>query len=205
MTHSHNLFIAPENYCGTSFASKILGLSVGTIHSLVDKNELHAWKTQGGHRRISMQSIQDFKIRNNISFKTPEDTSHTNLRVLIVEDDKITREILREICENVSIPVDCTAISSAMEALIDIASIQPHILITDIAMPGIDGFDLVRILRHNPLFEKMTIVILSALTHNEISKRGGLPDGSIFMTKPVKVDWFNGFFTGVMNSYFPKK
>jgi excisionase family DNA binding protein len=49
----------PEDYCGTTYAAKLLGLSVGTIQTLVEKNELQAWKTQGGHRRISMPSMRN--------------------------------------------------------------------------------------------------------------------------------------------------
>ena len=51
----------PEDYCGTTYAAKLLGLSVGTIQTLVEKNELQAWKTQGGHRRISMPSIREYQ------------------------------------------------------------------------------------------------------------------------------------------------
>lgn len=197
-THPKGIPDIPENYCGTSFAAKFLGLSVGTIQTLVEKQELQAWKTQGGHRRISMQSIQDFQNKSHVGLQKRMSQSTPRLRVLLVEDDDITREMLRGICDGASIPVDCTAMSSGMEALIDISSIQPHILITDLDMPGIDGFELVRILRQNPQFENMVIVALSALNDAEVQTRGGLPNGSIFMPKPVKADWFNGFFAGVM-------
>ena len=32
-----------DGYCGTSYAAKMLGISVGTVQSLVEKNELKAW------------------------------------------------------------------------------------------------------------------------------------------------------------------
>lgn len=51
-------------YCGTSEASKMLGVSIGTVQSMVNQNMLHAWKTTGGHRRISIESINEFKVRN---------------------------------------------------------------------------------------------------------------------------------------------
>ena len=41
-------------FCGTTEAARILGLSVGTVQSLVERQELMAWKTRGGHRRIAM-------------------------------------------------------------------------------------------------------------------------------------------------------
>jgi CheY-like chemotaxis protein len=101
-------------------------------------------------------------------------------------------------CENSALPVDCTAMSSGMEALIDIASIRPDLLITDLDMPGIDGFELLRTIRQNPQFNKMIILILSALSDNEIKQRGGIPEGCIYMAKPIKGDWFQGFFRGII-------
>jgi DNA-binding response OmpR family regulator len=88
--------------------------------------------------------------------------------------------------------------ASGLEALIDIASIKPDVLITDLDMPGVDGFELLRTLRQNPNFNRMTTLVLSALTSEEVESRGGLPEGSIFMAKPINMDWFNGFFTAFL-------
>ncbi len=129
----------PEDYCGTTYAAKLLGLSVGTIQTLVEKNELQAWKTQGGHRRISMPSIREYQRKHNMLTITNEPRDN-RLRVLLVEDDAVTREMLRGYCNRSSMPVDCTAMSSGLEALIDIASIKPDVLITDLDMPGLYGF-----------------------------------------------------------------
>jgi len=186
-----------EDYCGTSYAAKLLGLSVGTIQNLVEKNELQAWKTQGGHRRISMQSIRDYQKRHNIMASAP-DTVSNHLKVLLVEDDPVTREMLRTICNNCEVPIDCTAMSSGLEALIDIASIMPDVLIADLNMPGVDGFQLLKTLRHNPLFSRMTTLVISALTPDEIEQRGPLPEGVIFISKPVNPQWLTGFFAALM-------
>lgn len=195
--NSNNSHETPEDYCGTTYAAKLLGLSVGTVQSLVEKNELLAWKTQGGHRRISMPSIRDYQRKHNMLTQLNEPRDH-RLRVLLVEDDAVTRELLRDYCNRSSMPVDCTAMSSGLEALIDIASIQPDVLITDLDMPGIDGFELVRTLRQNPQFNRMTTLVLSGLTSKEVDARGGLPERTVFMPKPINMDWFNGFFTAFL-------
>jgi excisionase family DNA binding protein len=187
----------PEDYCGTTYAAKLLGLSVGTIQTLVEKNELQAWKTQGGHRRILMPSIREYQRKHNMLTLHTEPRDH-RLRVLLVEDDAVTREMLRGYCNRSSMPVDCTAMSSGLEALIDIASIKPDVLITDLEMPGVDGFELLRTLRQNAYFNRMTTLVLSALTPEEIDARGGLPEGTLFMSKPINMDWFNGFFTAFL-------
>ena len=194
----------PEDYCGTTYAAKLLGLSVGTIQTLVEKNELQAWKTQGGHRRISMPSIREYQRKHNM-LTIHVEPRDTRLRVLLVEDDAVTRELLRGYCNRTTMPVDCTAMASGLEALIDIASIKPDVLITDLDMPGVDGFELLRTLRQNPNFNRMTTLVLSALTSEEIESRGGLPEGSIFMAKPINMDWFNGFFTAFLSRRYSEQ
>lgn len=187
----------PEDYCGTSYAAKLLGLSVGTIQTLVEKNELKAWKTQGGHRRISMPSIREYQKKYNM-LMSPLESRGQRLRVLLVEDDAVTREMIRNFCNQSEMPVDCTAMSSGLEALIDMASIQPDVLIADLNMPGIDGFELLRTLKNSAHFQRMTCLVISALTPEEIEAKGGLPKGTIFMAKPVNLQWFNGFFTALI-------
>ena len=61
-----------EEYCGTSFAAKQLKLSVGTIQSLVKKNELIAWETLGGHRRISIRSVFEYQTGNDPAESWPD-------------------------------------------------------------------------------------------------------------------------------------
>ncbi len=196
MAFNHNKKLA-NDYCGTAYAAKILGLSVGTIQALVEKNELQAWRTQGGHRRISMHSIHEFLNKNNMK-GIPIETQDTRLRVLIVDDDAISRDLLRGYFEKSDFPVDFAIMPSGMEALIDISSINPDLLITDLEMPGIDGFELLRILRQNPHFDRMIIMVLSALTAEEVASRGALAKDSIYAAKPVQADWFNGFLTGII-------
>ncbi|NBY07143.1 MAG: DNA-binding protein [Betaproteobacteria bacterium] len=76
-----------EEYCGTSFAAKQLKLSVGTIQSLVKKNELIAWETLGGHRRISIRSVFEYQKRVSRASSQHLSGLFRRLKVLVVEDD----------------------------------------------------------------------------------------------------------------------
>ena len=186
-----------ENYCGTTYAARLLGLSVGTIQTLVEKNELQAWKTQGGHRRISLPSILQYQRRQNMPQITAAKADQ-RLKVLAFDDDPIAREMLKNFATRSDMSLDCTIMASGLEALIDMASIQPDVLIADLNMPGVDGFELLRTLRNNSQFSKMSCLAVSALTQEEINARGGLPEGVIFMPKPLSMHWLNGFFAAIM-------
>ena len=199
MNNALNPSESPDSYCGTTYAARLLGLSVGTIQSLVEKNELQGWKTQGGHRRILMSSIRDYQRRHNMPTLMAE-SHNTRLRVLVVDDDPLVLGMFRNFAAKGDMLLDCTLMSSGLEALIDIANIHPDILIADLNMTGVDGFELFRTLRKMPQFGKMPCLAISALTQEEIDARGGLPEGVLFMRKPLTLHWLNGFFAAIAST-----
>jgi excisionase family DNA binding protein len=187
-----------DGYCGTSYAAKMLGISVGTVQGLVEKNDLKAWKTQGGHRRISLQSIQDYQRRHNLapaSLMQGED----RLRVLVVEDDDNTRLMLQANFDQWGLPLDAVMYASAMEALLDMPSLQPQVLLTDLNMPNVDGFEFLKTLSSHALFNSLAVVVISGLTPEQVREKGGLPDGVQFLQKPIDMDWLHGFFDALMS------
>lgn len=184
------------DYCGTFYAARLLGLSVGTIQSLVEKGVLEAWRTKGGHRRISMASIRAYQSEHGVKAYslTPSDPY---VRMLVVDDDATSRELMSELISRWKLPVDCTVMASAMEALIDIHNLRPDVLFTDLNMPGVDGLALLRTLRSNPAFEAMVMVAITGLSAQEIEARGGLPLNTILVEKPVSPSWLQGFMTAL--------
>jgi CheY-like chemotaxis protein len=67
------------------------------------------------------------------------------LRVLVVDDNADTLELVSFILEEYGTEVITAA--SATEAIAAIAQFNPNILISDIAMPGVDGYSLIRKVR----------------------------------------------------------
>jgi excisionase family DNA binding protein len=187
-----------DGYCGTSYAAKVLGISVGTVQGLVEKNDLKAWKTQGGHRRISLQSIQDYQRRHNLapaSLMQGED----RLRVLVVEDDENTRVMLQTNFDQWNLPLDAVMYASAIEALLDMPSLQPQVLLTDLRMPMIDGFEFLKTLSSHTLFGNLAVVVITGMSPEEVQAKGGLPDGVQMLQKPIDMDWLRGFFGALMS------
>ena len=187
-----------DEYCGTSYAAKLLNLSVGSIQSLVEKNELFAWKTQGGHRRISLQSIYQYQSRANLLPKLPAQ-SGKYLKVMVVEDDANTRDMYQAYFDSWDLPIDAVMQVSAIEALLDIPVVKPQVLMTDLRMPGIDGVAMLRQLSVHPQFTKMSVIVITGLSNDEIAAYGELPTGTHVLHKPVDMGWLKGYFQALMS------
>ena len=187
-----------DEYCGTSYAAKLLNLSVGSIQSLVEKNELFAWKTQGGHRRISLQSIYQYQSRANLLPKLPAQ-SGKYLKVMVVEDDANTRAMYQAYFDSWDLPIDSVMQVSAIEALLDIPVVKPQVLMADLRMPGIDGVEMLRQLSLHPQFTKMSVIVITGLSNDEIAAYGELPTGTHVLHKPVDMGWLKGYFQALMS------
>ena len=70
-------------------------------------------------------------------------------------------------------------------ALDAVAQEKPDLILLDLMMPGIDGFEVIRRLRANPETADIQIVILSALTSNEDIIKGFDVGANDFIMKPI--------------------
>lgn len=187
-----------EDYCGTSYAAKLLGLSVATVQSLVEKGEIEAWKTLGGHRRLALRSINAYQEKSNLKIAQLQASPGSRLRVMVVEDDEDARELYRCNFEEWDLPIDCTWMPSAIEAMMDIASMRPDLLITDLSMPGVDGLEMLKALKRNAHLVDMHIVVVSGLSPQAIEARGTFPAYAHLLGKPINFDWLQGFMTALI-------
>jgi CheY-like chemotaxis protein len=89
--------------------------------------------------------------------------------------------------------------ASAMEALLDMPSLQPEVLLTDLVMPNVDGFEFLKTLNAHNLFGNLAVIAMTGLSPEEIQDKGGLPDGVQLLRKPIDLDWLRGFFDALMS------
>jgi PAS domain S-box-containing protein len=108
----------------------------------------------------------------------------TGVRVVIADDDRDAREMLWHTL--VERGAEVVAAGSAAEALAAVERIRPHVLISDIGMPGVDGYELIRKVRM--LGEgtgSVPAVALTALARLEDRTRALLAGYQIHLSKPV--------------------
>ncbi|KKS67406.1 MAG: Response regulator receiver domain protein [Parcubacteria group bacterium GW2011_GWC2_42_6] len=87
------------------------------------------------------------------------------IKVLIIEDDKFLRDLLSKKLEKVGFSVD-----TADDGLSGFKKAQtgwPNIILLDLVLPGVDGFEAVSLLKKDPITNKIAIIILSNLNQQE--------------------------------------
>lgn len=102
-------------------------------------------------------------------------------RILVVDDDKNTRRLMRVVLEKNGYTV-FTA-SDGEEALARLGEVHVDLVVLDIMMPGIDGYEFTRILRESN--NDMPILMVSAKQLPEDRHRGFLVGTDDYITKPI--------------------
>ena len=107
------------------------------------------------------------------------------IRVLIIDDHAILRMGLTSLLETTG-DIDVVGDASNGEAgLRKAVRLKPDVILLDLMMPGIDGFEVIRRLLANPETADIQIVILSALTSNEDIIKGFDVGANDFIMKPI--------------------
>jgi chemotaxis protein histidine kinase CheA len=103
------------------------------------------------------------------------------LHVLLVDDSLVTREMERRLLEDAGFVV--TAAADAAEALAHLGADRFDCMVTDIEMPGMDGYELTRHLRSVPQFAQLPVVVVSTRERPEDRLRGLEAGADAFLTK----------------------
>jgi len=174
-------------YCTTREASELLGVSLRTVQLWAESGLLEAWKTEGGHRRISRNSVQRLLHGDNYPLPrlVPQEQSFERLKILVVEDDSVLLKLYKTVVASWNLPVELITAGNGVEGLIRVGRDTPDLMITDLSMPGMDGFELIRSLATSSFREGMEIVVVTGLDAADVAARGGLPNGVRMFPKPV--------------------
>lgn len=111
-------------------------------------------------------------------------------KILIVDDDVIITNLMQMLVSMEG--YQPTTVNDSLKAIETARSVNPDLITLDLMMPDLSGFELCELLRSDPKFASIPIVIVSAkddLESKEKAKRVGATD---YITKPFGVDEFIG-------------
>jgi twitching motility two-component system response regulator PilG len=110
------------------------------------------------------------------------------MKVLIVDDTKTLLTLIQIYLMNWGIEFEVA--SDGFEGLAKARKARPDLVITDVRMPKMDGFELCAALRGDRDLARVPIVLLTSLDDEASRKKGKLLGASAFLNKPVSVEAF---------------
>ena len=112
-----------------------------------------------------------------------QDHDYSSFSVLAVDDVPINLILVQKMLARFNFQMSTAANGQA--ALDAVAAKKPDLILLDLMMPGIDGFEVLRRIRENPETADIRIVILSALNSNEDVVKGYILGADDFIMKPI--------------------
>lgn len=152
--------------------ARLLGMAVRSVQMMVDRGELEAWKTPGGHRRISRTSVERWRAsrqhRAGDTRPAPLDMPVAAApagapAVLLIEDSVHYQNLISLLVRQQFPGVTLQVADDGIAGLAMAGRLQPRVMIVDILLPGIDGATLITSLRSHPQFNGIRLIVVTSL------------------------------------------
>ncbi len=121
----------------------------------------------------------------------------SGLKILVVDDSKTIRRTAETLLSKEGCQV-FTAIDG-FDALSKIADHQPDLIFVDIMMPRLDGYQTCSLIKHNKVFKKTPVIMLSSKDGLFDRARGRIVGSEQYLTKPFTKDELLGAISNQIN------
>lgn len=172
-------------------AGKYCNVSPKTIINWIEAGHIRAYKTVGGHRRIKKLDLEEFMRKQGIPLPEEEIISERK-RILIVDDDPIIVETIVQALEEEEYDYEIISASDGFEAGLQVQHFRPHLLILDIMMPDIKGYEVCKKIKSDAETKDTKIIVLSAYLDDEKFKKMKEYGADLCFSKPLPLPQLRG-------------
>ena len=158
-------------------AAKYLGVAQSTIRKWSDQGRVPAFYTPGGHRRYRRPDLDNFLNRSG-----PGGSMQQGPLVLIVDDDERVREYVR-----VNLEMEGYAVreaGSADEGLGVLEEVSPDLILLDVMMPEVDGWEMLRRVQERHGVGAIPVVMFSGKVNEQSVDEATARGAQGFVGKP---------------------
>lgn len=179
----------------TNEAADLLGIARTSLINWVERGELTPATTPGGHRRFRRSDLiefaekRGFDINVNTEKKAKEGSDSDRAKVLIVDDDENFRQFAQD-CLSIAGDFEVKESTNGIDAALIVGSWHPSIVLLDLRMPKMNGFEFCRQMRSNADFKDVKIIIMTAYADEETKEEIDAIQADDLISKPIGIKAF---------------
>jgi excisionase family DNA binding protein len=161
-------------------AATFLGVAQSTLRKWSDNGQVPTIYTPGGHRRYRRGDLETFLARSGAR------RQQSGPPVLVVDDDAGMRELVRLQLEREGYDVEDAA--SAEEGLAAIESRRPELILLDVMMPHVDGWEMLRQIHERYGVGSISVLMFSGQVDEADERRAASSGAGSFVGKGFDLD-----------------
>lgn len=151
----------------TGEIAKYCGVNFRTVIRWIERGRLNAYKLPGrGDNRVLIPDFLTFLREHKMPI--PEELQDNPRRVLIVDDDLAMAKTMRRTLNRNGF--ETLVASNGFQAGAWLGTFAPAIMTLDLKMPGLSGYEVLRLIRGMPETGSLKILVVSALSRDELDK-----------------------------------
>lgn len=168
--------------------SKICKVTHRTVLSWINQGKIKAFKTPGGHSRVREKDLRSFLVEYGIPL--PDDMQKKLINILVVDDEKeILFLIHKNLTEDETLKekITVTMCESGLDAMMAIGKTPPEVIILDICLPNLNGYEVCQRIRSNPDLKNTFIIAISGEYVENASHKILAAGANEFLSKPFEM------------------
>jgi excisionase family DNA binding protein len=178
--------IVSDQLLTSSEVGGLLQVNPSSVKKWVDDGLLLAFRTPGGHRRIRAADLVAFLVRHEMPI--PVDLLDASKKRLLIVDDEVDQlKALSRSLKRFADKVEVVTTSNGIDALISVGSFHPHAVLLDVYMPGIDGLEVCRRLKKNPVTKDVQVYVVSGSFTSSLEQKALEAGAAKCLSKPLDV------------------
>ena len=166
--------------------AEMLHVDPGSVANWIDQGLLKAHRTPGGHRRVVLDDLLEFLREHKMPI--PPELGEAPVKILVVDDEQaITKLIVRAIKMQHS-DYEVVEAHDGFQAGTLIATMHPDVVILDLRMPGMDGYEVCRMIKGQDATKHAQVIAVTAFPSPESEERIRACGARVCFAKPLDMD-----------------
>ncbi|MEM9058214.1 MAG: response regulator [Pseudomonadota bacterium] len=166
--------------------AQLMMVSPTTVRQWAQSGKLKARITPGGHRRFLPRDIEVFARERGVTLHSG-DGAH-ELRILVVDDDEQFGRFLKTALKDSQSTAEVATACSGFEAGQMMESFLPDVVLLDLLMPGVNGFDVCRQLKADERWKNTRVIAMTGYYAQENVEQIMAAGAESCLAKPISID-----------------